>query len=268
MWLRGEALFARKDYYKAFEQYEELLGEYAGSPHYGDALQREMEIAELYLGPVRRKVLGMPLLSGEDEAIAILRRVYEHQPLGDLADDVILRIADYYWNKRDWPEAEQYYDKYCREYPNVDPGKVRHAERRRAECGLEKCRGVRYDTTSLNLAYDRLNQYEQKYPDAAQSEGVAELKAKVRGMQAETMFRVAEYYLRSGRPTAAAYYAEQVQRDYPDTAWSAKSERFLQKLAMKAPPTPSEAAPPAPEPPAESGPPSGPAEPGAPQPKE
>jgi len=234
MWLRAEALFAAKDYDEAYHQYEQLMDEYAGSPHYGAALKREMEIADLYLGPVRQRVLGLPLLSGEDEAIAILRRVYEHQPLGDLADDVILRIADYYWSKRRWEEAEQYYDKYCREYPNIDPAKCRHAELQRAKCAIERCRGVRYDTSSLNLAYDRLSQYEKKYPEEAQAEGVPALKQQVGGKLAESLYRVAEYYARAGQPEAAAYYAGEIQAKYPDTPWSAKARKFAAKAPAKA----------------------------------
>ena len=61
-----------------------------------------------------------------------------------------MRIADYHWSKRDWPAAEDYYDKYCREFPNGPS--VRRAELLRAKCAIERCRGPRYDTTCLQLA--------------------------------------------------------------------------------------------------------------------
>jgi len=231
MWLRAGILFDQKDYYKAYEQYEELLTQYAGSVHYRDALLKEIEIAELFLGPVRRRVLGIPLLSGETEAIEILRRVYEHQPAGDLADDVVLRIADYNWSKGRWIEAEDYYDKYCREYPNGDA--ILHAELRRAKCAIERCRGPRYDVTCLQLAYDRLRQYQRKFPAEASREGVPDMLVAVRERQASALYEIAARYRRSGKPLAAAFYAERLQERYPDSPWSVKAGEFLAGASME-----------------------------------
>jgi len=225
MWLRAEALFARKDYYAAFDQYEELLTQYAGSPHYRDALLREIDIAELYLGGVRRRVLGIFLISGETDAIEILRRAYEHQPKGDLADNIILRIADYYWSKGQWAEAEEYYDKYCREYPNGEA--ILRAELQRAKSTIEKCRGPRYDRDSLQLAYDRLRQYQAKFPEAAEQEGVGALMAKVRDAQAEGLYEIAARYRRANQVLAAAFYAERLQERFPETTWNEKAKTFL-----------------------------------------
>ncbi|HUU90244.1 MAG TPA: outer membrane protein assembly factor BamD [Phycisphaerae bacterium] len=225
IWLWGGSLFDRREYYKAYEQYEDLITQYAGSVHYRDALLKEIEIAELFLGPARRRILGIPLLSGEDEAIEILRRVYEHQPAGDLADDVVLRIADYYWSKHKWTEADDYYDKYCREYPNGDA--ILHAELRRAMCAIENCKGPQYDVTGLRLAYDRLRQYQKKFPDEAARRGVPELLVQVRDMQAQSLYEIAARHRRAGQPLAAAFYAERLQERFADSPWNAEAAAFL-----------------------------------------
>lgn len=231
MWLRAAALMGLEDYMGAFEQYEELITNYAGSPHYHDALLKEIEIADIYFGPTRRRVLGVPLTSGDTEAIEILRKVYEHQPTGDLADDVVLKIADYYWAQSQWADAEDYYDKYCREYPN-GPG-AHLAELRRAKCAIERCRGSRYDTTCLQLAYDRLRAFNQKFPQEAEKENVPAILERIRQMQAEALFQTAVNYYRSGQPLAAAFYAERLQERYPGTFWSEKAKEFLADIAMK-----------------------------------
>lgn len=233
MWLRAEALFYGRDFYKAYEQYEDLIRNYAGSPHYRTALEREVEIAELYLGPARRRLLGMPVLSGESEAIEILRRVYEHEPLGDLADDALLRIADYNWSKGDWEGAQQYYDAYCREFPNGPA--VRKAELRRAMAGIQQCRGPRCDTTVLTEAAEQLRRYLAKYPEQARAEGVPEILEDVRELQAQSLYEVALYYKRSGKPLAAARYAEYAQEDYPGSPWSHQAAALVDDIAEPAP---------------------------------
>ncbi|MBM4018788.1 MAG: outer membrane protein assembly factor BamD [Planctomycetes bacterium] len=231
MWLRAAALMGLEDYMAAFDQYEELIAQYAGSPHYRDAMLKEIEIADLYFGPARRRVLGIPLTSGDSEAVEILRKVYEHQPAGDLADDVVLRIADHYWSKAQWPEAEDYYDKYCREYPNGQG--ARRAELRRALCAVERCRGARYDTTCLQLACDRLRQFQQKFPEEAEREGVPETLERIRARQAEALFETAMSYYRGGRPLAAAFYAERLIERFPGTFWCEKARELLADMSMK-----------------------------------
>jgi outer membrane protein assembly factor BamD (BamD/ComL family) len=237
MWLRAVALLAASDPYAAFEQLEELVTQYAGSPHFQEALGKEMKIAEAFLTGTHRKVLGMTSpFSAEDEGLAILRKVYEHQPTGDLADDVVKRVADYYWDGHKWSEAEDYYDKYCHEFPNGPA--VKEAEYRRAKCTIERCRGPLYDTTGLQTAYDRLKQFQQKYLDEAGRENVDGLLANIRSVQAQSLYETAAHYRRAGRPTAAALYAERLRERYPETPWAEKAVIFLPPEAVKEGPGP------------------------------
>jgi outer membrane protein assembly factor BamD (BamD/ComL family) len=232
MWLRGHALLAAGDHYAAFEQFEDLVTQYGGSPHYREALVEEMKIAEAFMTGTHRKVMGIPMLvSSEGEGVEILRKVYEHQPTGDLADAVVQRVADYYWTKGRWAEAEDYYDKYCREFPNGPT--VRQAELRRAKCAFERCRGPRYDTTSLETAQKRLSQFKQKYPAEAEQEGVSAQLDLIRDMQAQGLYETAAHYRRSGQPLAAAYYAELLQKRYPDSPWSELAARFTTSAPPK-----------------------------------
>jgi len=232
MWMRASALFALKEYYQAYEQYEELITQYAGSPHYREALLKEIEIAELFLKGERRKVWGMSLMVRSDtEALEILRKVYEHQPAGALAASVVLRIADYHWAKSEWPEAEDYYDKYCREYPNGQA--AREAEFKRAKCAIERCRGARYDTTCLQLAYDRLRQFQAKFPDVAEREGVPAVLEEVRNRQAQALYEIAARYHRAGQVLAAAFYAERLRERFPDSPWNAIAMKFMAENAVR-----------------------------------
>ena len=237
MWLRGAALLGLAEHYAAFEQYETLVTQYTGSPHYRDALAKEMEIAEVFLQGTHRKVLGLPLMiSAESEGIEILRKVYEHQPTGDLAEKVVVRIADYHRAKSEWSEAEDYYDKYCKEFPNG--AAARHAELERAKCTIERCRGPRYDTASLQLAYDRLVGFQRKFPEEAKQQSVGPLIEQVLDMQAEGLFRTAEHYGRAGQPLAAAYYAERLQARFPNSPWTRLAGKYLAGPLEKQEPKP------------------------------
>jgi outer membrane protein assembly factor BamD (BamD/ComL family) len=234
MWLRSLSLVEIKELYAAYTQLDDLITGYAGSPHYHDALVKEMEIGDRFLAGEHRRVWGMPLMVGaESEGLEILRRVYEHQPASGLADEVVMKIAEYHWTHRQWQDAEDYYDKYCREFPS---GKsAQRAELQRARCAIERCRGPRYDVTCLQLAIDRLKQFQQKFPDAAVQEGVPDLLITIRDEQAQAMYEIAARYYRGGQPLAAAHYAEKLREKYPDSPWSASAGRFI---GIASPPAP------------------------------
>jgi outer membrane protein assembly factor BamD (BamD/ComL family) len=237
LWLRAQAYLGAADPYAAFEELEELLTQYAGSPHYHEALEQEMKIAEAFLTGTHRKVLGLSLLaSAEDEGVEILRKVYEHQPKGDLADRVVLRVADYHWTCGHFSDAETYYDKYCHEFPNG--AAVKQAELKRAKCAIERCRGPRYDTTGLQLAFDRLSQFQQKYPADAERENVATLIGQVRDLQAQGLYETAAHYRRRSQFQAASFYAERLRERFPESPWSEKAAGFVIPGAAKEEPKP------------------------------
>ena len=229
MWLRAEALFAKKNYYAAFGQYEKLLNEYAGTPHFAEALKREYEVAEILFGPARRRVLGIPLFSGNDEAVEILRKVYEHQPTGKLADISILKIADYNYDKGFWLEAEHYYEKYTDDFGERKHG--RKALSRSAQSAIAQCKGSLYDTSMLTVARERLQQYQVLYPE--EKEKAAATLEHLRNVEAEKEYQIASYYRRAGHPDAAAYYADRVIKNYADTPWAGRAGELLDKMSEK-----------------------------------
>jgi outer membrane protein assembly factor BamD (BamD/ComL family) len=171
------------------------------------------------------------MMRADTEALEMLRKVYEHQPAGELAASVVLRIAGYHWAKGEWLEAEDYYDKYCREYPNGQA--AREAELKRAKCAIERCRGARYDTTCLQLAYDRLRQFQAKFPDVAEQENVPILLDEVRNRQAQALYEIAARYHRAGQVLAAAFYAERLREKFPDSPWNAIAAGFMADSAIQ-----------------------------------
>ncbi|MDP6379771.1 MAG: outer membrane protein assembly factor BamD [Phycisphaerae bacterium] len=231
MWLRGESLYRKRAYHAAFEQYDKFLDSYAGSEHFADALNRQFNIAEIYFGPTRRKIWGIPMFSGNDEAIEILRKVYERQPSGWLAGNALLRIGDYYYGQEFPVEAENYYEQYVKEFPEREH--VKEAMIRSAQCAIEQCKGAVYDTMPLNVARDRLHRFQKTYPEEGKKEGIRLALASIRLVEAEKEYRIANYYRRAGHADAAAYYAERVMVEYGDTPWAERARQLIARMSEK-----------------------------------
>lgn len=244
---RAEALVGDRDYDKAHKVLQEFLNRYAGIELTGDALRLEVVIAETYLTGVKRKFLGLRILSGEDAAFEILDDVsvgYPNEPIAPLA---IRTKADYLFRTGEHALAELEYARLVREYPNHRYHQP--ALKRSAEAALASFRGIEYDEAALVEAGERFSDYRTRYPSAADREGVGLVQQNIRAYRAEKEFAIAGYYERTRHLSSAIYYYESAVRSWPDTTGAAKARRRLELLGV----TPAEEAVAAPAPPPAAG---------------
>lgn len=230
-WLRAEAIFSSGDFYQPYQEYETFLKTYAGSPLVDQALLREFQCAEALFGPARRKVIGLPLFSGDDEAMAMLEKLYAHRPTGPLAADAVFRQAEHHLAKGRFIEAEEMLRKFLNEFPNH--ARARQAELWSAQCAMAANAGATYDDSGLTRAEDTLRAYREKYPRMAAQENVDGALEKIRHMQAERKLQRAEYYRRARRPKAARFYAQRVVDQFPGTPSVPKAQALLGELGDK-----------------------------------
>ncbi|MBN2582407.1 MAG: outer membrane protein assembly factor BamD [Planctomycetes bacterium] len=228
-WLKAEAVFSGGDYYKAFEAYEHFINNYAGSRLVDKALVREMECAEALFGPARRKILGLGLGSGNDEAVGIMEKVYSHRPTGPLAADAIFRIGEFKMGSGKPEEAEEQFRRFLEEFPNH--ARARQARLMAAQSAMASCLGPVYDDASIRRARDMLQSYQDTYPEMAARENVAGAMEAIRRHQATKKYEMAAYYQRAQEPKAAAFYARKVVEEFPGTPAAVEARDMLQKLS-------------------------------------
>ncbi|MPM97491.1 hypothetical protein SDC9_144664 [bioreactor metagenome] len=73
-------------------------------------------------------------------------------------------------------------------------------------------------------------EFQNRYPDAPESDFVRTVLARSRDVQAERLVTIANFYEKSGRKEAAERYLAQVLKEFPDTTAAADSERRLAEL--------------------------------------
>jgi outer membrane protein assembly factor BamD (BamD/ComL family) len=227
-WLQAEAIFADGDLYAAFETYEEFIKKYAGSSLLEKSLRREMEVAEAFLTGTKRRLFGVLRVNAEDEGLAILQKVYDHRPTGNLAPDALFRRGEFQMQKKKYDEAEETFRNFDKEFPNHE--RARSAELLAAQAAMIANLGPVYGDASLKRANDQLEAYRDRHPDAAAAENVPQALEKIRQAEAQKKYEVAAYYLRAQKPRAAVFYARRVVREYPDTPAEAQARALLRKL--------------------------------------
>jgi outer membrane assembly lipoprotein YfiO len=231
-------LYQQGNRIRAFYYFENLLDDYPESPLFVPALRKQYQIADRFLRGYRQRFLGLPLIEYEDEAVEMLYRIRQRAPGSQLAEQALLRTADYYFADAQYDLAADAYGWYTREHPRSP--RTPRAKLRQAFSNYAQFRGLRFDATPLVDARAQLAEVIATYPELAEEERIAPVVERIDRTFAEKLFETADFYRRTGEPRAAVYTYRYLIAAYPNTPEAEKARRALEK----APKSALEAAPP------------------------
>jgi outer membrane assembly lipoprotein YfiO len=228
VYLLAEAYYQYGDRIRAFYHLDELLDLHPDSKLFYPALEKQYEIADRYLRGYKRRLLGIPMLGAQEEAIDMLFRIQERAPGSPLAERALLRTADYYYDRGQYDLAADAYATYARSYPRSPV--LARVKLRQAFASLAQFRGRYYDATPLIDARAQLEGLQAVYPDMAAQEGVAGVLARIDASMADKLYWTAGYYSRTNAPRAAAYTYRYVVSRYPTSPEAERARRRLERL--------------------------------------
>lgn len=227
--LRGDCKLADADEYEALLDYEEVAKNFSGSEQFAPALERQFEVAMLYLGGLRKKVFGLFRMdSGVPIAEDILVRINERLPGSRLAERALLELADYYYRNRDLRGASETYDVFIQNFPNSDARPL--AMQRLIYSNIAQFKGPRYDAAPLLDARYQIDTLVQEFPAHAQEAGLGpELQARLDESRAAQVLGVAQWYLKRGDPISARLTLRRLVRTFPGTRSAREGLDIIEK---------------------------------------
>jgi hypothetical protein len=215
--LRGNSKVAAGREFAALYDYEEIARDFAGSEVFAAALEKELEVAELYLAGRKKRVLGVRIESGVPFAEEIILRINERLPGSKLAERALRGLADHYYGARDLRTAAETYDVYLSLFP-TSPGRG-HALQRRVFATLAQYRGPQFDGRGLEDAKFQIEDFQREFPRQARDLGMTDaLTARIEESQAEELLITARWYLNRDDLPAARLTLNRLIRKYPATA--------------------------------------------------
>lgn len=225
MLLLGDAKVADRDFYQSLFDYEKLIRAYPQSEQYQTALEREFEIARLFVTGTKRKQWGLRILPADGEGEELLIRIQERSPGSPLGERASLLLADYYFGEGQMGLATDAYDLFLMNYPRST--KREWAMLRLIQASLARFRGPGFDKTGLLDARVRLDTYREEFPAAAERIGATALLARIDESLARHAMVTAKWYASRGEMASAAYLYRRVVAEHPRTAAAAEAlERF------------------------------------------
>jgi outer membrane assembly lipoprotein YfiO len=232
LFLLSEAYSQTGDKVRAFYHLDELMDYYPESRLYFPALEKQFDIADRFLTGYKRRFLGIPFLTTEDEGVEILFRIQERAPGSPIAERSLLRTADYYYDSSQFDLASDAYGVYARSYPRSP--EVPRVRLRQAFASLAQFRGLRFDATPVIDAKAQLQDIQAEYPQLAERENVADVLERIEGILAARVAQTADFYRRTNEPGASAYTLKYLLENYPDTEEAPRAREALARLPQSA----------------------------------
>ncbi len=232
--LRGDALLAQGDEFKALYDYEELVRLYSGSDVFVTALQREFSIAKAYANGLKRKFFGtFRWLNADEEAQEVLIRIQERLPGSELAEQAGMELADFYFRKRDLQLAAEAYDLFVQNYP-----RSRQVEKARLRLIYSLCasyKGPLYDARGLFEASARLKELQALDPITAQRVGADALLVRIYESEASKLLSEAGWYEYTGDPISGELYIRRLVTRYPKSIATLIALKHIPELFARLP---------------------------------
>jgi outer membrane assembly lipoprotein YfiO len=226
--LMAKALYQYGDRIRAFYYCDELMDTYPESSLFYPALELQYRIADAYLQGYKSRFLRIPMFEQKDEAVEMLFRIQRRSPGSPLAEQALLRTADYYYDSGQFDLAADTYATYARPYPrSTELSRVLLLQ---AYSNLALYRGPRFDPTPMIDAQQQLRDYASRFPQQARQQQVPELLEQIELDQARKLFLTGDFYQRTHKPRAARHLYAQVIEDHPDSPQALQARERLDRL--------------------------------------
>ena len=216
--LKGDAIAAQGDYYRSLKDYEIVITLFPGTEQYRTAIEREYDIAKLFVGGLNRKGnwIGFRIFGADDTGIELLIRVQERLPGSSLGERASMDIGDSYCGQGDMEMASEAYGLFLLNYPNSRQREW--AMLRLIQASLAKYKGPQFDPSGLTDAAQRLREYQRDYPAAAEKIGADALMVRINESLAKKKLVTAQWYEERGLERGAITMYRNVVTDYPGSA--------------------------------------------------
>ena len=217
---------------KAADAYQRLIDRYPYSDRIKDAVKREFDIANQFASGEKMKVLGMPVLSGQEKAIELYKHIVKNAPFGIYGPEAQFQMGEVYKSQGEYEEAQKAFQTVVDEYPNSElVGKARYQI---AYCSMQASKKSQYNEQYAERAIEEFQGFKESFPnDQHQVVEADEAIKALRNKKAMTSFQTAEFYEKQNKYRSAKVYYEGIVEKYPDTLVAEKARKKVEELVKK-----------------------------------
>jgi outer membrane protein assembly factor BamD len=218
---------------RAFKEYQKVLDKYPKTANYQEVLNREYELAGLFLAGKWFKLWGViPFFSSMEKTAGLYSTIVKNGPYSDIAPQAQIKIGAAREKQKDYPLAVKAYELAADRY---------HDRPQIASQALFQA-GVAYNKQALTAEYDQsaagqaiatFTDFITLYPDDARSSKAEKAISSLKTEQARGNFEIAKFYENHKRwGGALIYYNEVVLKD-PNSTYAAQARQRIDTLKKR-----------------------------------
>jgi outer membrane protein assembly factor BamD len=218
---------------RAFKAYQTLLTQQPKVVNYQEVLQRQYQIANLYLGGKWFKLWGLiPIFSSMEKTADMYDKIVRNGPYSDIAPQAQLKIGAAREKQKDYPLAAKAYELAADRY-NDRPQVAAEALYREGVSYHKQALTAEYDQNTAGQAIDTFTEFMTRYPDDKRVDVAQKTIGALRLEQARGNLQIARFYEKRRRWTGAlVYYNEVVLRD-PESPYAAEAKQRITEIKQR-----------------------------------
>jgi outer membrane protein assembly factor BamD len=219
------------DYLRAAQSFRQLVERYPGSPHFDEAIEGQFRIGEIYLAGKKLRLLGIPVASSLERAVAIFASVVRTAPYGKYTARAQFDIGLVREKQGANDAAIEAYQAVVDKFPN-EPIAV-DAQYQIGYIWFHASQTGTKDIAAASKAKTAFQDFLFHYPN---SEKAAQARAdldKLEQKQTSSSFEVAKFYDKQKYYRAAVIYYNEVIRQQPGSRESDRAKKRIDELRTK-----------------------------------
>jgi len=228
----AEVLVERRDYAKAFEEYQYLIDRYMGQFDYNAVLDKQFGIANHLMTTRRGQFLFFPGFEAAERALPLFAKIVENAPSWDKAPQAQFNIGMIHEKDKDWTDATTAYEVLQNRYetsPWAEPAGFHEAY-----CLYRDSQDRPNDENACNAARAALVRYLRTYPSGSDVPQARESLNALNTRFANLVYERARYYDKIARRPASALvaYRDFVKR-FPNSELAETAKARIQALQQE-----------------------------------
>jgi outer membrane protein assembly factor BamD len=230
----GEMYLKRKEYLKAFENFQNCLGHYPSEKRFTQIVIEEYKIASMLLDGAHGRLWGLiPTFTNREKAVGCFEAIYSNAPYGEYAPLALMNASRGAQYLGSVPEAVDALDRLVSNFPQspIAPD----AYLRLAELHASLVQGPYYDQAETKQAITYQDDFMILFPNDPKIGVAAQGLDNMKKMLAESKMKIGDFYFyKRDNYTAARVFYNEAITSYPDSEVAKRARQRLALVEVKA----------------------------------
>ena len=215
---------------KAFAAYQKILQKNPKINNYDEILQRQYEIANLYLGGKWFKLWGyIPMFPSMEKTADMYTKIVRNGPYSDVAPQAQMKIGAAREKQHNYAMAVKAYELAADRYHDR-PKIAADALYREGLAYHKQAQTAEYDQTTAGQAIATFTDFMALYPNDPRLAETQKIIADLKNEQARGSFAIAKFYEKRKKYEGARAYYNEVLNLNPDSPYAAEARQRIDAL--------------------------------------